>query len=256
MGRFTLGEWIDARRRRKLLTQLTPTTGHLSTNGQQSYLGIGLYSIPEAARLLKTPGQTVRSWARGYTYLLDSKPKHIGPILTYDYPELAEEYILTFVDLVELYVVRMLRNREVPMQTIKEAARRLREKTGAKHPFAVRGIDTYARRVFHTNESGIEELGAYQYVIESVVKPFFKTLDYEDIKAGNVLRMWPIGHGRIVLDPKRSFGKPIVHKSAVPTFPLYRMRLAGETPERIARWYEIPVQSVKDAIEYEEYLAA
>ena len=80
-------------------------------------------------------------------------------------------------------------------------------------------------------------------------------MDYDE-NTSAARRMWPIGHGKVVIDPHRSFGKPIVFKGGVPTFPLYRMMVAGETIDRIASWYEIAPQSVRDAIAYEESLAA
>ena len=214
------------------------------------YLGIGLYSIPEAARLLRTPARTVYNWAQGYSFQHQGQRRQSAPLLDRDMPELIEQRILTFVDLVELQMVRLFRIHRVSMRTIKDAARRLAEKHNTNHPFAVRDLETDGKRIF---DEDFEEIGAYQFVIEVAAKPFFKQIEFKDNLA---FQIWPHPSRRIVLDPRRNFGKPITTERAVPTFMLYQMRRAGESPERIADWYRVPVEAVNDAVEYETQLAA
>lgn len=229
-----------------------PTPSQVTDN---PYIGIGLYSIPEAARLLKTPSRTLYNWVKGYAS--PGERGVVAPMLVQDFPELTAEGILTFLDLVEIHMVRLFRQHGVRMSTIKSAAVRLADKYGTNHPLAVKGLETDGKRIFDADARSsarlVEELGAYQYVIEEAAKPFFKQLVYKDDLA---CCMWPIGEGRVVLDPRRNFGKPIVHHGGVPTYPLYQMRRAGQSPEVIARWYRIPVKSVNDAVDYENQLAA
>lgn len=216
-----------------------------------SYVGLGVYTIPEAARLLKTPGRTLYNWVRGYH--ARGRERTVAPMFTADHPELVAEHILTFVDLVEMHVVRSLRVHGVSLRTIRAAASILSQRFDTRHPFAVQGLRTDGKNVFLKGEGGTEELGPYQFVFEAVIEPFLKQLEYHD---GVASLLWPIGKGRVALDPQRNFGKPIVHRGAVPTYPLYQMRKAGESPERIARWFGANVEAVNCAVEYEYGLAA
>ena len=66
-------------------------------------------------------------------------------------------------------------------------------------------------------------------------------------------RQWPLGHDRrVVIDGARSFGKPIDDETGVPTYSLWGPVRAGDPVERVAAWFDVPVQAVLDAVEYEE----
>jgi uncharacterized protein (DUF433 family) len=229
-----------------------------SIKANDQYLGIGLYTVSEAAHLLRAPGGSIYRWAKGYSFRSKGEVRRAAPLLERDYPELIAENILTFIDLVEMKVVRDLSLVGVKMSTIRRAAERLSEKYQTNHPFAVKELHTDGVRVFDetfTSAEGIvyEELGKFQFVLGTVAQPFFKQIEYQD----NLARyIWPMGEGRVVLDPQRGFGKPIDYRTGVPTYPLYQMRSAGELPERISRWWNIPIESVNDAIEYEMQLVA
>ena len=100
----------------------------------------------------------------------------------------------------------------------------------------------------------MQELATTQFVIEQAARPYFRKLDYD---VEGVIRYWPMGReAGIVLDPNRSFGKPIDCKSGVPTLALYEMVRAGESKESVANWYEVPLHAVEVAIEYETSLLA
>jgi uncharacterized protein (DUF433 family) len=59
-----------------------------------------------------------------------------------------------------------------------------------------------------------------------------------------------------VIDPQRSFGRSIDPATGVPTYVLFQASLGGEPLNEIAAWYEVSVEAIKDAIEYEHRLAA
>ena len=89
-------------------------------------------------------------------------------------------------------------------------------------------------------------------VIEDVARPFFRQLEYD---GEAVMRLRPLGPGtRVVLDPERSFGKPIDDPSGVPTLVLYQMARSGEPKESVARWYNVDPEAVSAAIEFESSL--
>jgi uncharacterized protein (DUF433 family)/DNA-binding transcriptional MerR regulator len=227
-----------------------------------SLLGKGLYSLPEAARLLGVPTAKLRRWANGYIFQHRGKERYSTPVVHRELSGTHNERLLTFADLIELKFVSMFREKGVSMITIRAAAKAASERFGTGHPFAVKRFDTDGKRIFATledmrvkgisDERLIEELAISQTVMEEVAKPFFLKLEYD---SDEVSRLRPLGKGtRIVLDPHRTFGKPIDEQSGVPTFVLYQMFKGGESSERIAWWYDIDVEAVSAAIEYESSL--
>lgn len=74
-------------------------------------LGIGLYSIVEAGRLLQTPRRTLSRWIDGYVLKLRGGTKAYAPIIA----RTDEKSYLTFGDLVELMYVRGFRNEGISL---------------------------------------------------------------------------------------------------------------------------------------------
>jgi uncharacterized protein (DUF433 family) len=128
------------------------------------------------------------------------------------------------------------------------------------HPFCTKRFVTDGRKVFidvhkETGESSLLEIASDQHVFASITKPFLKQLEFRD---GNVLeRWWPLGSDHhVVLDPRKNFGKPTMSEEGVATQVLAKSFQANGSVEEVARWYEISPQSVREAIDYEQSLAA
>ncbi|MGH7661580.1 MAG: DUF433 domain-containing protein, partial [Vulcanimicrobiaceae bacterium] len=101
-------------------------------------------------------------------------------------------------------------------------------------------------------ETFTEEVERGQLALDEIVRPLFRKLKFD---RESVVQFWPLGSDRkVVLDPARSFGKPIETTSGVPTSILHAASKSGETVEAIARWYRAPAAGVQDAIEYEAAL--
>jgi len=230
----------------------------------QTLLGTGLYSLSEAARYLRVPIVTLRRWTEGYTFTSSTKQKHHSSSVLPGQPFTVDgETVITFADLVELQFVQLFRKHGVSMAVIRAAALSAAQTFQTEHPFNVRQFQTDGRRIFAeldpsnigemTRERIVQDLALGQTVIGPIARLYFRKLDYESDK---VSRWWPIGKdNRVVLDPERNFGKPSDAVSNVPLHPLYRMVRAGESIETVARWYNVEVQAVEAALQFEsDYL--
>jgi uncharacterized protein (DUF433 family) len=72
---------------------------------------------------------------------------------------------------------------------------------------------------------------------------------------GQAIEWWPLGKSKLgVLNPKRSFGQPIVPREGVPTSILSRSYRVEHSYPRVARWYAVSERAVRHAVEYEETL--
>jgi uncharacterized protein (DUF433 family) len=223
-------------------------------------LGAGLYSLPEAARIIGTNPRTLRQWAKTYRYTARGVTYTHEPVI---YRYLEDEGVLTFLELIELYFVRLFRSAGVSMPVIRKAAQAAAQRFDTPYPFAVKRFDTDGTSIFATlsDQPGdhllTEDLARGQYAFTEMVRPYFRKLDYR----GNAeaLRFWPRDHdGRIVLDPRRQFGAPIDAETGVQTRALYDAVTAGrgQSFEEVARWFEVPVAAVEAAVDYERSLVA
>ncbi|HZP82280.1 MAG TPA: DUF433 domain-containing protein [Chthonomonadaceae bacterium] len=227
-------------------------------------LGVGLYTLPEAARLLQISPTKLRRWAEGYPFVSSGQRRTAEPIIRRDLQALDGEPVLTFNDLLELYMIKLFRDAGVSLQTIRAAAEQAARMYRTNHPFAIKRFETDGKRIFATlQEQGVEgvakptllqDLNLSQMVMDSIARPFFRRIEYREFEP---LRYWPNGKdGHIVLDPQRAFGKPIDARSGVPTAVLYEMARGGEPVENIARWYDMDVEAVEEAVAYEVTLKA
>lgn len=214
-----------------------------------SHVGIGLYSYAEAARLIKESPVNVRRWTSTRDTLV---PRALA----------ASERTLTFAELMELHFIKMFRDQGVSLPTIRKASQTARQRFRADYPFSIKRFDTDGKTIFATlrdkapgNTELIEDLEKSQYVFGTIMKPFFRKLDYQ----GNlgVARYWPCSRrGRVVLDPRRKFGQPIDAATGVPTRVIADALSAGggQSPDVVARWLGVPLVAVHAAERFERTL--
>lgn len=151
------------------------------------------------------------------------------------------------------------------MQTIRKAAVAAARLFNTPYPFAVKRFDTDGKSLFATlekqarggNETDriVHELSRGQVMFDSIIRPFFRHLDYRG--TAEAIRYWPAeGEKHVVLDPERAFGQPIDAETGVPTRVLYEAYLANKDEDfsRIARWFEVPRDSVAYSVKFERQL--
>lgn len=229
---------------------------------QPNLIGVGLYPISEAARIIGVKPLTLRRWVTEYTYMSHGTEYQHEPVL---HRSLAEHKgVLTFLELVELLFVKQFREAGLSMKFIRLAASVAACKYNTPYPFALGKFDTDGTAIFETLRSQangdftVEDIVRGQYAFESMVRPFFKKLEYNGDLA-EAARFWPLDRkGRVVLDPEREFGAPIDAETGVPTRALYDAVRAGsgQDYEAVAKWFEVPVAAVAAAVRYEQQLAA
>jgi uncharacterized protein (DUF433 family) len=222
---------------------------------QRDYIGNGLYSISDAARIIRVPQSRLRHWVRGYYYGPIRERKRQVPVVLRFYGE--EEEPLALVELIELLFVAQFRHANLSMKYIRKAAERARAQFETPYPFAFRRFETDGRQIFATVDieeqpkSATHEIVHGQVVFEKIVRPFFKyRLDFEESDLAR--RYWPMGRDhRVVLDGGRSFGAPIDAPTGVPTRVLYEAVKAGDSEQEVAEWFRVPRESVQAALAYE-----
>jgi uncharacterized protein (DUF433 family) len=225
-----------------------------------SLLGIGLYTVPEAARLTGIPQARLRRWLRGYTYAAGEGRTASKPVWQRQLPEIDGTLGLGFLDLMEARFVDEFRKAAVPWRVIRLGAERARELYGAEHPFSSRRFRTDGRTIFaelidQAGEPQLLDLVKSQFAFTRVIGPSL----YAGVEFSNrdmPVRWWPLGRQTpVVIDPARSFGQPIVSTSGIPTAVLADAVAAEGSVAKVARLFRLSPRSVDAALRFERRLA-
>ena len=207
--------------------------------------GVGLYSVPEAARISRVPAEHIHRWLWG---------RKSEPLWTPELPALDHTHALSFRDLVEVQFVHRFRQQGLSLQSIRKmigvAAKLLEE----SYPLSSVKFKTDGRtilaQVVEAEEQGyVFDLATGQYLLEFVLDYLYDALEYSELD--DLVRWWPLGKDRrVVIDPRRSFGRPIVEEG-VPTDILAGSYKAEGSVIAVARWFEVREESVQDALDFE-----
>lgn len=224
-----------------------------------SLLGIGFYTVPEAARLLKIAPLNIRRWLGGYTYTRDGETVKMPPLWQPQLPGYERHIELGFRDLIELRVIKSFLESGLSILTVRNCLEYARECAKDERPFSTRRFQTDGRTIFleslrRSGEEEVLDLKKRQYVIKKVIDRTFKDLDLSD----DIVTRWRPFDGKqsIVIDPSRSFGQPIANDFGVPTVVLADAARVEGSIERVARLYEVSTVVVRDSVKFEKLLAA
>ena len=216
--------------------------------------GIGIYTAPEAARMVGMQPGTLRRWLLGY----DHDAKHESPLWSPQYePTEDEGVLLGFRDLVEARIVNALRAKKIGLPTIRVCMDRARDIVCQDRPFSTSQFKTDGKTIFLEITRGLDEpqlidLRRKQGVFNRVVAPSLADLDFGPDGA----ERWWLLHGKrtIVADPDRAFGQPIVAEHGMTTARVAQAVKAEGSISAVAKIYEIKPKLIKDALAYEKQI--
>ena len=240
-------------------------------SGGDLAFGKGVYGATDALRLINfrreaLPGfdpvsrRTVARWLKGYDYEAAGETRHSDPLWSPDYANGDEQdFEVSFRDMIELRFVKLFRDLGLSLQTIRACFEIATEMVSDPRPFSTRTFRSDGRTIFLkiVNSLGGDELIDLKHrqgVFGSIVAPSLKDFEFD---ADIVSRWYPLGtnHRSIVVDPVQSFGRPIAGYG-VATSVLKDAIEAEGSIERVARLYDLPIRTVRDAELFELKLAA
>ena len=212
------------------------------------------YSLTEAATYLKIAPSTLRSWVAGREY-----PKQKGAGVFLPLFIIPQEYPprLSFNNLVEAYVLRALRTQHgVSIDAVRKAidfatksynVRRLLLSPELRTEAGDLLLDKYGELVNLTRsgqlamkkilEAHLRRVEWDQTDIPTRLYPFVTSDTLEDRKV-------------IVIDARRSFGRPIVARRGISTAVIVDRIDAGESIADVAADYDLEREEVEEAIVY------
>ncbi len=221
-------------------------------------LGTGIYTVPDAARLSKVSSRRIRYWLQQTESESSATARHPKLWSTQHQP-IGDKIVLGFLDLQEIRFVDAFLRAGVSWRILRLAHQIAKDRYQTEHPFCMRRFATDGKHIIdRLRDDGrveFEEIVLGQKVFPKVVEPFLRDLEFSEYD--QIARWWPLGIGRrVVLDPDRQFGQPIVFKAGVPTEILYLAVKSGTPEEEVAKWFEVDRRDIQDAVEFEKRLAA
>jgi uncharacterized protein (DUF433 family) len=228
---------------------------------EHSFLGVGIYSISDAARLTRVPPQRLRRWVKGYSFRNpDGNTSQSPPVVNRQLPVIDGAVALGFLDLVEVRVVDAMLTLGISWRTIRSAHCNAARTFQTSHPFATMRFRTDGGSVFadlaaDSDEDALLDIAESQFAFRRFLNPYLENIEFD--KRAVAMRWRPMGSKRsIVLDPQRSFGQPIVDLEGVPTSVIAQAYRAEGSERAVANWYGIKIKSVRDALAFEKLIAA
>ena len=227
-------------------------------NANPNLLGIGLYTIGDAARLAEVTPARVRGWIHGYGQG-EGKPRRPG-VIDHHIPDLDGRAALSFRELIEVRFISHFLRAGVSWRVIRRAAaearRELLDGDGPRLRFSTDGVTVFADALAADGDRRARDLVANQYVLLSIMEQSIR--NEFDLDADNPIRTWSprLETPLVKIDPRRSFGHPIVDPG-IPTFTLAGTLAAehGDTA-RVAKLFATSEEAVRQAAAFEMTLTA
>ena len=219
------------------------------------------YSVSEAAHYLGVPASTLRSWFAGQSYAHRGERRQFRAVIR---PADPKALSLSFSNLVEAYVLSAIRRKHhIGLPTIRRGLAYLTAKLGSKRPlleeqFATHGAELFVERVGEI--INLSQIG--QVEMTELIRAYLERVE-RDAK-GLPIKLYPFMRTQppreqprtVVIDPRVSFGRPVIVGTGIPTAVLAEQFKAGDQVPDLAKDYGASEEAVWDAIRCELDLKA
>lgn len=212
------------------------------------------YTVVEAARYLKLPPATLRTWVAGRDYPSTDGRRHFEPLII---PASESPPILSFWNLIEGHVLSALRRvHGVSVRKVREALDVAEKEHGVSRLLLSRELRTAAGSLFLERYGELIELSSSgQLALRKIFEAYLERIDWDEREFP--VRLFPFlpsdgvdASRPIAIDPGIAFGRPILKASGIAAEVIADRVDVGESPEEIAADYGIPIAEVQQAILY------
>lgn len=213
------------------------------------------YTLAEAARYLRLPAATLRSWVLGREYPTADGSGQFPPLIA---PASRQPPLLSFSNLIEAHVLRSLRTEHgVSVKALRSALAYAEQSLGINRLLLREELCTEAGKVFLNRYGELIELTASgQFAMHRLFAEHLKRVEWDSSRLP--VRLYPFlsavasaEERPIVIDPRIAFGRPVVERKAISTSAIVDRVDAGESVEDVAADYDLRPAEVEQAIVYE-----
>jgi len=213
------------------------------------------YTLAEAARYLKLPAATLRSWVVGRGYPTVRGTGRFHPLI---HPPQRRPPVLSFSNLIEAHVLRSLRTEHgVSVKEVRRALQYAERQLGISRLLLRQELCTEAGEIFLERYGALINLSASgQLAMRHVFGEHLKRVAWDTERFP--VRLYPFlasevatRERRIAIDPGIAFGRPIIVRRGVSTHVIAERIDAGETVPDLAEDYDLTPAEVEEAVLYE-----
>ncbi len=216
------------------------------------------YPLTEVARYVKVAPATLRAWVLGRPYPTAQGPRHSRALIR---PASARPPILSFFNLVEAHVVRALQNDHgFALKELRQAVDYAERELELDHLLLRKELCFDAGQLFLDRYGKLINLSASgQLAMRQVLQAHLKRVSWD---AGPFpVRLHPFVSSTptdaqlaampIAIDPRISFGRPVVLSGGISTATIAARIDACETVEALAADYGLTIAEIEQAVLYE-----
>ena len=215
-----------------------------------------LFAAREAAIVLNVPPSTFQTWVRGYErHDRESRTSVSKPLVT------AVDAVpggpnIPFIGLVEGLALAAFRRAGVPMQRIRPALEHLEKEIGLRHALAsdrlyadgAEVLFDYGRDASKESLAQLVVVRNQQRVFAPIVEQYLRHITYGPDHWAIRVRLPAYEKTPVIVDPKRSFGRPVIQRARVPVEELVDRWWAGDSIHVLADDFGLRETEVEDVI--------
>lgn len=213
------------------------------------------YTISQAAKLASVSPITVRRWLYG----ADTPSTKMQPVFGFNEKPKENSIEVSFLQLAEIVVVGRFRQRNVKLDSLRQAHSYACHVLDLDYPFAWLHLKTDGVHVFsdfekdHPDASLLTLDKKGQLTLPGNVIQALELFDYEEEFAA---RWYPVGRNiPIVIDPRYGAGRPTIPNRRLPIASIYARWKSGENIALIASDYALKPNLVETTLQYAENYA-
>ena len=215
------------------------------------------YPLSEAARYLRLPPATLRAWTFGRPYPTAQGRGHFRPIIK---PASTRPPLMSFWNLIEAHVLRALRtDHGFSVRALRQAVDYAERELDVDHLLRRQELCFDAGPLFLDRYGKLINLSASgQLAIRQVLHAHLNRVTWD---AGQFpVRLHPfvsplsdaaLAAMPIAIDPRISFGRPVVVSGSISTATIAARIDAGETVDALAVDYGLSTADIEQAVLYE-----
>ncbi|MFN0314559.1 MAG: DUF433 domain-containing protein [Burkholderiales bacterium] len=213
------------------------------------------YSIAEAARYLKLPAATLRSWVVGRAYPVAKESRALfQPLIKCAHKR---PPLLSFQNLIEAHVLRSLRSEHgVAIRELRKAIKYAEQQLNIERLLLHPDLRTLAGRVFLDKYGELIDLPASgQLAMRRLLEEHLKRVEWDEWKFP--VRLYPFVSGvaspqrPIAIDANIAFGRPVLVRVGVSTSAISERIDAGESVAELCDDYGLTETEIEEAVLYE-----
>jgi uncharacterized protein (DUF433 family) len=221
---------------------------------------IPAYTVAEAARCVRVPSATLRSWTVGRHYKTQEGKKFFPPLIT---PADSKGVVLSFWNLIEAHVLRAFRTQHgVAIPQVRSALQFAEKRLGIDRLLLNKELSASGGELFLSQYGQLVNLSrAGQIALRQVLDAYLKRVEWDADMFPVRLYPFPAGAEEeapklILINPYIAFGRPVVASRAIQTEVIADRIDAGESVEDLVSDYGLEAREVNQAILYERYVQA